>query len=97
LAVPYFIIKQVDIRAVEKDLMKTPNALVIKFQKWVDDIEKYGLEEVRKVRGWHDHTLTGDRAGQRAIYLNKSWRAVYVIEGGEVKIVKVIEVHPHEY
>ena len=49
------------------------------------------------MRGWHDHTLKGDRAGQRAIYLNKSWRAVYVIEGGEVKIVKVIEVHPHEY
>ena len=63
------MIKQVDIRAVEKDLVKTPKALVIKFQKWVDDIEKYGLEEVRKVRGWHDHTLKGDRAGQRAIYL----------------------------
>ena len=88
------MIKQVDIRAVQKDLMKTPKALVI---KWVDDIEKYGLEEVRKVRGWQDHTLKGDHAGQRAIYLNKSWRAVYVIEGGEVKIVKVIEVHPHEY
>lgn len=43
------MIKQVDIRAVEKDLRKTPKALVIKFQKWVDDIEKYGLEEVRKV------------------------------------------------
>ena len=28
---------------------------------------------------------------------NKRWRAVYVIEGGEVKLVKVIEVHPHEY
>ena len=91
------MIKQVDVRAVEKDLVKTPKALVIKFQKWVDDIEKYGLEEVRKVRGWHDHTLKGDRAGQRAIYLNKRWRAVYVIEGAEAKIVKVIEVHPHEY
>jgi plasmid maintenance system killer protein len=91
------MIKQVDIRAVQKDLMKTPKALVIKFQKWVDDIETYGLEEVRKARGWHDHTLKGDRAGQRAIYLNKRWRAIYVIEGGEVKIVKVIEVHPHEY
>ena len=34
------MIKQVDIRAVEKDLVKTPKALVIKFQKWVDDIEK---------------------------------------------------------
>lgn len=91
------MINQVDIRAVEKDLVSTPKALVIKFQKWVDDIEKYGLEEVRKVRGWHDHTLKGDRAGQRAIYLNKQWRAVYVLEGAGVKIVRVIEVHPHAY
>ena len=91
------MITQVDIRAVEKDLLKTPKALVIKFQKWIDDIEKYGLEEVRKVRGWHDHTLKGYRAGQRAIYLNKQWRAVYVIEGTEIKIVRVVEVHPHAY
>ncbi len=91
------MITQVDIRAVKKDLLKIPKALVIKFQKWVDDIEKYGLEEVRKVRGWHDHALKGDRTGQRAIYLNKQWRAVYVIKGDEVKIVKVIEVHPHAY
>jgi len=91
------VINQVDIRAAEKDLVRTPKALVVKFQKWVDDIEKFGLEEVRKVRGWHDHTLKGDRAGQRAIYLNKKWRAVYKIEGAEVKTVKVIEVHSHEY
>ena len=64
------MINQVDIRAVEKDLMKTPKAIVVKFQKWVSDIEKYGLEAVRKVRGWHDHTLRGDRAGERAILIN---------------------------
>jgi len=46
------MITQVDIHAVEKDLIKTPEALVIKFQKWVSDIEKDGLEEVRKVRDW---------------------------------------------
>ena len=91
------MITQVDIQAVKKDLIKIPKALVIKFQKWVDDIEKYSLEDVRKVRGWPDHALKGNRAGQRAIYLNKQWRAVYTIEGGEVKIVKVIEVHPHAY
>ena len=91
------MVHQVDLRAVEKDLIKTPKALVIKFQKWVDDIETFGLEEVRKVRGWHDHALKGDRLSQRAIYLNKKWRAVYVIQGTEVKIVKVIEVHSHDY
>jgi plasmid maintenance system killer protein len=91
------VINRVDIRAVEKDLLKTPKPIVIKFQKWVYDIEQFGLEEVRKVRGWHDHTLKGDRAGQRAIYLNKQWHAVYVIDGTEIKIVRVIEVHPHAY
>ena len=45
------MVHQVDIRPVEKDLIKTPKALVIKFQMWVDDIETFGLEEVRKVRG----------------------------------------------
>jgi hypothetical protein len=65
------MITQVDIRAVKKDLLKIPKALVIKFQKWVDDIEKYSLEDVRKVRGWHDHALKGNHAGQRAISLNK--------------------------
>jgi len=65
------MIHQVNLRAVERDLIKTPKALVIKFQKWVDDIETFGLEEVRKVRGWHDHALKGDRLSQRAIYLQK--------------------------
>lgn len=91
------MINQVDICAAQKDLIKTPKALVIKFQQWVSDVERYGLEEVRKVRGWHDHALKGRRVGQRAIYLNKQWRAIYVIVRGEIKIVRVIEVHPHEY
>jgi proteic killer suppression protein len=82
------MIVQVDIRAAEKDLLKTPKALVVKFQHWVSDVERYGLEEVRKVSGWHDHALKGSRIGQRAIY---------VIVGDKIKIVRVIEVHPHEY
>jgi hypothetical protein len=45
------MIKQVDVRAVEKDLVKTPKTLVIKFQKWVDDIEKYGLGRGSKSAG----------------------------------------------
>ena len=66
------MIKQVDIRAVEKDLVKTPKALVIKFQKWVDDIEKYGLEEVRKVRGWHDHYAQGRSCGAKGDLLKQT-------------------------
>jgi hypothetical protein len=34
---------------------------------WVDDVEERGLEEVRKIPGWHDEPLKGERKGQRSI------------------------------
>lgn len=91
------MIWRVDIRTVEKDLRKVPVVLLHKFRRWVWEIEHYGLEEVRKITSWRDHSLYGDRKGQRAIALNRKWRVVYVLTGEEIKIVKVIEVHPHAY
>ena len=85
------------IKSAQKDLVKAPIHILKKFRKWVGDVEKYGLEEVRKVRGWRDHTLEGDRKGQRAISLNDQWRAIYVIADDGRLYVKVIEVNPHEY
>lgn len=82
---------------VKKDLLKAPQFILRKFRKWVGDIEKYGLEEVRKIRGWSDHSLQGDRLGQRAISLNIQWRAIYELsDDGEI-YVNVLEVNPHEY
>jgi hypothetical protein len=39
------------------------------------------------------------KAGEsdKGLFLNKQWRAIYVIVGDKIKIVRVIEVHPHEY
>ncbi len=62
---------KVNIEYAKKDLKKAPIYIVKKFRKWVSDIESDGLEEVRKVPGWNDHSLKGDRKGQRAIYLNQ--------------------------
>lgn len=84
-------------RDAKKDLIKAPIHIVKKFRKWVADIERYGLEEVRKVRGWNDHTLSGDRKGQRAIYLNREWRAVYILRSDGTLYVEVLEVMPHDY
>ncbi len=39
-----------------------------------------GLSEVRKVPGYHDEPLKGQRKGQRSIRLSRSYRAIYVIE-----------------
>jgi plasmid maintenance system killer protein len=94
----YEVINRVTLtKYAQKDLIRTPVHILKKFRKWVGDIERYGLDEVRKVRGWNDHSLQGDRKGQRAIYLNSLWRAIYVIEDDGTLYVSVVEVNPHEY
>jgi proteic killer suppression protein len=52
---------------------------------------------VRKRPGFHDEPLKGDRLGQRSIRLNKTWRAIYEVQGGEAQFVSVEEVTPHKY
>jgi plasmid maintenance system killer protein len=84
-------------RNAKKDLVGAPIHILKKFRKWVGDVERYGLDEVRKVPGWNDHTLKGDRQGQRAIYLNRQWRATYTIADDGKLFVSVLEVNPHEY
>ncbi len=82
----------------KKDLTKVPLPIVRKLLAWVDSIENIGLSEVKKVPGYHDEPLKGNRAGQRSIRLSKSYRAIYVIDQeGKIEILKVLEVNKHDY
>ena len=81
----------------QKDLAKIPDYIQLKLASWSRDIEEFGLEQVRKVKGYHDEPLKGDRKGQRSIRLSKAYRAIYVIEQGELRIIEVREVHKHKY
>lgn len=64
---------------------------------WVDDVETRGLEAVRKVPGYHDEPLHGDRQGQRAIRLSRTYRAMYVVkEDEEGTFVSIEEVSKHD-
>ena len=86
---------KVDLTSVEKSIKKLPDHIVIKLLSWAKRIEIYGLEEVRKIAGFHDEPLKGDRAGQRSIRLNK---AIYTLDRtGTIRLIKVIEVNKHEY
>ena len=85
-------------RGAQKDLKKVPSFVAIKLMAWVDDVERRGVEEVRKIPGYHDEPLHGDRAGQRSIRLNRGYRAIYVIrDRGAIEFIQVEEVHKHEY
>ena len=83
--------------AAQKQLRKVPHHIAEKLLVWVRSVESYGLEEVRRVPGYHDEPLKGQRAGQRSIRLSRSYRAIYVIAQGNVEFVSVEEVHKHEY
>ncbi len=82
---------------VKKDLRKVPLFIADKLQTWIDSVEREGLMNVRKIPGYHDEPLKGDRKGQRSIRLNRSYRAIYSIQNGKVEFVLVEEVSKHEY
>lgn len=92
------MIRRVEItRLAEKQLRKLPPHIVDNLMIWVAAVEHDGLEEVRKVSGYHDEPLKGDRAGQRSIRLSRSYRAIYEIKGDKGSFVSVEEVNKHDY
>ena len=82
----------------EKQLKKTPDYIRDKLYQWVERVEFFGIEEVRKIKGFHDEPLRGQRSGQRSIRLNRSYRAIYVQKlTGELVLITILEVSNHEY
>lgn len=81
----------------KKDLGKVPAHIVIKLQDWAEDVEERGLEEVRKIPGYHDEPLHGNRKGQRSIRLSKAYRAIYRIIKDTIEFVFIKEVTKHDY
>ena len=81
-------------KKVEKALDKIPRYILVKLQSWVDAVEKQGIYKVRKLPGYHDEPLAGDRKGQRSIRLSKAYRAFYIETNNQILI---IEVNKHDY
>lgn len=80
-----------------KDLRNSTAQIVRKFAAWVRFVEQEGLEVARKIPGFHDEALKGDRKGQRSIRLSQAYRAIYVVVKGEVHFAEVQEVNKHKY
>ncbi len=92
------IFKAILTKPAKRDLLKVPLHIVRKLQAWIDDVEDAGLHEVRKISGYHDEPLKGNRTGQRSIRLSKAYRAIYIIDQQDkIEIVKLLEVNKHDY
>ena len=81
----------------KKQLRAVPAHVKVKLLAWVRAVEQTGLEEVRKVPGFHDEPLKGKRSGQRSIRLSLAYRAFYTLQGETLKFVCIEEVSKHEY
>ena len=84
-------------KQVEKQLRKAPSFIVDKLLSWVMEVESQGLEEVRKIPGYHDEPLKGKLTGTRSIRLCRSYRAYYKIVNDRIEFVLVEGVDKHEY
>ena len=92
------MIKRVFItKRAEKQLRKVPDWIRDKLALWTREVELLGLDEVRKISGYHDEVLKGKRAGQRSIRLSRAYRAIYEIKGKEIEFVSIEDVSKHEY
>jgi toxin HigB-1 len=81
-----------------KQLSRVPTHVALKLNAWVSLVEKRGVEEARKIPGFHDEPLKGERAGERSIRLSRSYRAIYTISrNGEIRVIVVKEVTKHDY
>ncbi len=92
------IFKVILTKQAKRDLLKIPLHVVRKLQSWIDDVENAGLSKVRKIPGYHDEPLKGNRTGQRSIRLSKAYRAIYIIDQeGKIELVQLLEVNKHDY
>ena len=82
----------------KKDIRKAPRHIVDKLDTWIDAVEREGLAETRKIRGYHDERLKGGRQRQRSIRLSRSWRAIYEVRSDSAaELVSIEEVTHHAY
>ncbi|QIW09168.1 type II toxin-antitoxin system mRNA interferase toxin, RelE/StbE family [Francisella sp. LA112445] len=83
-----------------KDIKRLPKHIVINLRTWIATVSKIGLLQTRKLKGYHDEPLHGDRKGQRSVRLNKAYRAIYKQHDNgniELNYIEVIEVNKHKY
>lgn len=78
-----------------KSLRKCPKHVAVKLAFWIRQVEDIGLEQVRRIPGYHDEALKGNLVGKRSIRLSKAYRAVYMLKKDTVEFVLIEDVSNH--
>jgi toxin HigB-1 len=82
----------------QKEFRRLPGHIQTALRTWATLIEEHGIATMRRIPGYHDEPLKGDRQGQRSSRLSQAYRVIYVEnEAGELVVVAVLEVNKHDY
>ena len=85
-------------RRAEKQARRLPLHVSEKLWASVYLVMEIGLEEVRKIPGYHDEPLVGRRRGMRSIRLSRACRAMYrLVRDGDIELASIEEVSKHGY
>jgi len=93
------MITEVEIsKRAQKQLKKMPVRIAKSLQLWVHAVAAVGLDEIRRIPGYHDEPLKGNRKGQRSIRLSRSYRTIYIVKTHDKgEFVFISEVNRHVY
>jgi proteic killer suppression protein len=91
------IVRVVFTSRASKEMRLAPNYITDKLLNWAREVEIFGLDVVRKHKGYHDEPLKGQRSGERSIRLNRKWRAIYYEKTNGSRLIYILEVTPHDY
>lgn len=83
-------------RKLKKKMQKFPKPVLEKYLKWVDVVEQSGPEQLLKLTGLHDESLSGKLKGHRSSRLGLQYRVIYQIQKEKV-LVLVIDDNAHDY
>ena len=62
--------------AATKQLEKVPQHIASKLEYWINAVETYGIEKIRRTPGYHDEPLKGDRKGPAINSIKQSLQGI---------------------
>ncbi|HDY67645.1 MAG: hypothetical protein JYX80_11800 [Candidatus Scalindua sediminis] len=91
-------VDKVSFTKVKKTLKIIPTHILRNLQRWAMQVEMLGINEVRKIPGYHDEPLKGKRKKQRSLRLSRAYRAIYTKYKSEgINTISIEEINKHEY
>lgn len=81
----------------DKRLNRFKREDIANIHAWILEMREFGPKHIKNSSYWRDHTLVGQRWGQRASSFSLSGRIIYKVYNKEQQILVLKISHNHRY